>query len=1212
MNPLDPTRFHLEHGIDTKFNYVDFEGPCAHCNTSCQDEWRRMWDRKFNTGFLVEGLETDPAGGLPQKLLFGKKWPQYSVKANTFPTDGESVGSATGLTTFKLSAEVKVGDIRVAYTDHWISYDGDDPAGTRTFMKRPEEYWAAKAHPMSAGSNATQVEKDREDWIRCRHSHTDHLHLTKLSNSPSHPPTIYPIAVDDCVTGIWDYNIVDTCTTIETHGIYEAVHLYEIFPICGNLNKKSPPDDVTSPLFHIFADQTGQAVHRHGPGQCDSAGHAASLDLGNWLNFMKHDEKHPQPCGCNGFRLHTGKGIVSVTSPWCDHTLSQRSKNPHRLGIETESNGYRAQLFDNEGEDKAFGAVSETFLFRVGTFYKTIVRHMDSSIPEKFQAPSIAKTVMYTFRHPEESGHGPAGPNQEGGGFWCTRTTDNDEDPDKWATKTGGAVMLLQLPCKDPVSCSSVDYEDGRLDGDGEGCCENWDHEYCEEQLEHIYFTPTELLEAFDRDMRNKSADLEENATRDRIHEDEGTKALSCQTTNVNGWVWLELGCDAEGTDKWERGLPNDPPANCKPTGSDCSCGVFPGPPPSTLLIANWHKPTVQAAFSTLPKQSDLMVSTLWGVDGINLGSACSWSQHSSGSFSHCNAKGEAFLIGLGFFTGIFLSEHGNEGKIQFNEVKHLPLHLPSMIPDGPWAEGGSGASTPVSIMRWTSYDMEKDDLKPGEDFREGSRYTTDWEAAEVFHKVGDSRYWYDLVAKKGQQLNFMGELVGTKGNPEYLATNEMENEIRDPKTCDKFGNSICGRADLVAVGGVAGEFGPWCSMNPPVVGCDNTEIKVFTGAGDPAPRFDENQRVKTIEVLVQGSDDETTTECVQYVDEIFGLSQKLTSHIVDAGNDLRTGFPCALNYAWKPYIRLKDQHTGFWTCGIPVGVVDRSVIGTKGDQEFCYCQGSCGEVISIYPIFPWELDDGPRDPDYPDKKLCEMAKDPPDENNVTGYGGTWVCKDFSPPFVELCSVTWNDIEPTLCGLAPESNGFNGGESQNYTVVSCTSCADNKCRSGLTAYNLPLADAPHNYISCYEDVHCCTFLVANPYYDPNITYQNLTTDFPHPKIDTSSCFPTEPWCQTHGYAGGLPHVPYDTGYIWHTVLGWHPDSAISRGRFSFRYSCDTGRSAYEGNEEFQIWECLPTSAESETVPCYLLDIPKSYRKPEVVVVPAPVPVAYLL
>ena len=1247
--------------INTSWDYVDFDGPCAQCDTNCEEEWFRMWDRKFGTGFVVEGLATDPAGGFNEQLIFGKKWPQYSVKANTFDS------TSNKFVTIPVAARVKSGDIRVAYTDHWVTNKSYDES-LRTFMKRPEEYWAAKFNPYPARGSMTdeqygvqtdRIDKFRSDWIRCRHSHTDHVHEETLSGG-SGGPSMYPIAIDDCVTGIWDYNLVDTSTTIETHDIYEAVHLYEVFPACGNLDKMSPPDEASSPLFHIFADQThpkAHPVHDHEPCYCPS--HV--LDPGNWLHFMADCKEHRQPCGCGSYRGQEGKGIVFATSPWCDHTLAKESKNPHRLGMQLKNHGYKAQLFDNEGEDKIFGAVSETFLQKVGSFYKIIVRRQSYGVHQPFQAPLAAEKVMYTFLDPETPGHGPPGNSGQGtvGGFWCTRPTDDEDVPNKWATKMG-ATYLLTLPCKTPSSCSDLGFEEGTEDQDGYQCCEDWDYEYCEEQLEHIYFSEADILAAFDRDPRLKSSDLEKNASRERIHPDTGSKALSCQTTVVNGYVWLKSPCAEVGEkprDFWERGLPNDPPANCAETKYTCDCEKWPGPPPATMLQANWNSPTVQTSFAshTSPPETDLIISTLWGIDGVHLGDACSWSQHSPGLFNHCNSskKGSSssssgssgseneaagYLMGVGFWEGRL----NEEGKINFTLVKRLKLHLPKLELASGWASGGGG------IMGWTDYDVRLPELA-NDQFDQGdhypnqtTRFVTDFEAAEVFMKAGagTGKYWYDLVAKKGLQLPFMGELSFEEGSADYLATHLMVDDYLDPKRPDPSpdGPSRCGNPEKVMSGSTATgtSFNP-CRLNYAIDGCDNTSIKIFTGAGDPAPRFDEDQRVKTIEVDEHGQpvddetdpEDETTTECVQYVDELFMLSEKFVDCIRDSGGEVPEIDNCeALYYGHKEYIKLKDelQETGFFTCGIPIGNVDRSLIGTAGDKdmEFCYCEVN-GAITDIWPIFDWVT--GQRDANYTNKVLCEMPKDPPDVNGVTGYGGNWTCSNFGAPEFELCDITWPDIGVAYgrgdspnkyCGLVPDDGGGGYESDENFWApASCSACEDFKCQTGLP-FDASI-DQPRYYVSCLDDeaTHCCSFLVDNPDYDPNVNMFDFGTPLPHPKIVNSACFPNQEYCSTYGYVGGAPHIPYEHGYIWHSVLGWHPDTAHSGDRLSLehRYSCTSGKVDFTNNTDNMAFDCCAGGKSLELKSCLICcdpPIKKVYGYPKATVEPAPTPTVYLL
>ena len=793
--------------IDLPFDYVDFEGPCADCGTDCVDEWERMFDRKFTSGFIVDqdSTDIDPKGGFPERLLFsGGSWPQYSTKAQTYSASGE-------YTTIPISSEVKVGDIRVAYTDHWIVMDPNEMAtvGTeRTFMKRPEEYWAAKANPYgSQGSmsddewkiHRDKIDEDRLEWIRCRHTHTDHQHNQTLGGGSTiaNPSTHeYPIVVDDCITGIWDYNLVDTCTTIEKFGIYEAVNFYEVFPACGSTSRAIPSlANASDPLIHVLNKQPLGSEHDHAG--CGSQKHNELYEAGDWFYFMGDEPGHAQPCDCDSKRSQYGKTVMAITSPSCDHTLARYSKSPHRVGIGYNDvsgvtpNAPNVPLYDNEGEDKTFGAISETFLFKVGEFYKTTVRHFGTTL-EPFQAPSGAAEEMWTFRHPEESGNGDEinSGSKIGGGCWCTNPFKPDSDPQKiWQTKYC-AKMLLQLPCMRPLDCSNhvpaEHVEDFETDGDGVQCCENWDPAYCEEQLENIYFSEVELLKAFDRDNRHKGADFTKNSSRPRIHS-EGDP-IRCQTSQIYGWVWLLEPCEGFGQDKWERmtGIPSRFQKNCSPSGSNCRCSQFPGSPPESLMTANvGSEVEVASAWET---GHAVVVSLLWGIDGVDFGTSCSWSQDTTLGFRHCNQE-DGFLVGVAFFEGNF--KEPTSGKIDWTEITKSKLHPPKTIPKKdplvngvvvktPWSEGGMHDDMVTSIAAWTNFNSTLPEQSNTSFSQKDQRFQTDYEAAEVFYKAAGTQYWYKGVSKKGKQLTGKyGELEDNVAAPDYLATDEMETSAR-------------------------------------------------------------------------------------------------------------------------------------------------------------------------------------------------------------------------------------------------------------------------------------------------------------------------------------------------------------------------------------------------------------------------------------------------
>jgi hypothetical protein len=609
--------------------------------------------------------------------------------------------------------------------------------------------------------------------------------------------------------------------------------------------------------------------------------------------------------------------------------------------------------------------------------------------------------------------------------------------------------------------------------------------------------------------------------------------------------------------------------------------------------------------------------------------------------------------MGVGFWQG----KLNDEGQIDFDVVKHLKLHLPKLqLADGEWANGGGG------VKGWTDYDVRLPELA-NDEFDQGghypnqtSRFVTDFEAAEVFSKAGagHGKYWYDIVAKKGEQLNYMGELEGNEGNVGYLAIDVMQQQFQDPKRCvGEPPKSRCGNPELVGNGSTANEFGPWCNLSDAVDGCNDMKTKIFTGAGDPAPRFDEGQRVKTIEVDEHGKpvddetdpEDETTTECVQYVDELFMLSDKLVKCIKASGGTVPEFDNCeALYYGYKGYIKLKDEiqeDAGFFTCGMPVGNVDRNfpltdengpIVGLEGDElwDFCYCEDDCGAITDIYPVI--DIVTMQRDFSYTNKALCEMPKDVPDDKGNYGYGGVWKCDNFGAPELDLCDTTWHDLEEygradnpnKYCGLTPDGDA-GGSESEDMSrVVSCTACDDLICQEGKP-FDAPI-DSLEGYVSCKggdggNGVHCCSFLVPNPFYDPFA--EGMDTPFPHPRIPTSSCLETQEYCDTYGYLGGMPHVPYEHGYIWHTVLGWHPDMAMARGRTEYRYNCDHQQVTFEGNEDNMVFDCCTGQAPdflSELRSCEICcpctpcatTIKKIYVYPKVTVEPAPTPTVYLL
>jgi len=1212
--------------IDLPFDYVDFKGPCADCGTDCLDEWDRMFERKFSSGFLVEQdpSHKDPEGALLEQLLFEKgKWPQYSTKGHTYGKTGE-------FTVIPMSSEVKVGDIRVAYTDHWITDDPEEGA-VRTFMKRPEEYWAEKALPYGQRGkmpddewkeHRDKIDEARLEWIRCRHTHTDHTHVKTLNGPGVGQPNGFPINIDDCITGIWDYNLVDTSTTIEKFGIYEAVHFYEIFPACGSKSQTSPPFGSSAPLIHVLNYQP-QPDSMHDHANCGSQKHNELYEDGDWFYFMGDEPGHRQPCSCDGKRSQYGKTVMGITSPWCDHTLARYSKSPHRIGIghaDTSGlspRGANAPLYDNEGEAKTFGAICETFLFKVGEFYKTTVRHFGSTL-ESFQAPSGAAKELWTFKHPEEGGDGPESVygSEIGGGCWCTNPF---KDPlgdltQQWQTKYC-AKMLLQLPCIRPLDCSQVipaeHVEDFEQDGDGVQCCENFDPKYCEEQLEHIYFDEVSLLAAFKRDARYQGADFSKNNSRPRIHQ-EGDP-IRCQASQIYGWVWLLQPCEGFGQDKWERmyDLPGPFQANCIAAGEDCKCSLKPGPPPNTNLKANLG--TEVSVASAWKSDYAVVVSLLWGLDGVDLGTSCAWKQKDYG-FSHCG-QDDAFLVQLDFFEGGF--KNRDSGEIEMTKITSSKLHPPKTIPkknpivDGvvietPWSEGGMHDDLGTSIAAWTNFNGSKDEMPNGEFKQVGEkgqqlyRFQTDFEAAEVFYKAAGAQYWYDGIAKNGKQLvGTFGELGATPGTADYLATDVMFQFAAGAQNSDDFtgqgqpplnADSPCGTPERVNARTMSGEFVAGqnpdgtniCAINDPVDGCNDVETRIFTGHGDPAPRFDEKQRINYY------------GECTQAVDELSALTKNLASCVGVSVDNCEN-----LYFVHKPYIKLKnefyDDEAGFFVCGIPLGKVDRSIIGTKGagDNVHDYCDHPSRGILAF--------SDDNLDPNFQgNNPLTPLQK-----CNIAG--GQFKRTDFGAPEFSICGTTFTDIGivyadgNTYCGLRPAINA-NGDE--RYSPVSCSSCEKYTCQKRPDVYNIPFGLGNRGYKSC-DSVHCCQWLVNNPHYDP----AGMHNAFGHGKISNVTCDTHVPWCAVPAYVAGHAHKPFDTGFVWHTVLGWHPGTALDRGVFEYRFRCkeDGGDTQFmaEG-EDNHIFDCCDVSS-TENVPCNVITVPKQYEAPVFYVVDPAVP-----
>ncbi len=105
------------------------------------------------------------------------------------------------------------------------------------------------------------------------------------------------------------------------------------------------------------------------------------------------------------------------------------------------------------------------------------------------------------------------------------------------------------------------------------------------------------------------------------------------------------------------------------------------------------------------------------------------------------------------------------------------------------------------------------------------------------------------------------------------------------------------------------------------------------------------------------------------------------------------------------------------------------------------------------------------------------------------------------------------------------------------------------------------------------------------------------TPMGHPDIPAAMCQSNVPFCVVPGYVGGHPHKPFDTGFVWHTVLGWRPETALNRGVFEYRYRCTSSIDYGTETEDNHIFDCCDASS-TENVPCNVITVPKQYEAPD--------------
>ena len=1155
----------------------DFMGPCQPCLTDCLTEIEKTI-KKFCEGFVVRdrftGLGVNASGGNMAANAFRQSFVTRLQDDGGFFGGGESIEYPSGATSGGLMTTgafipvvvercTVIGDIRIGYSDHYT------PAGTRTFMKRPEEWWAryyleldgeledepeddppedapeddppegAAASPPPAEEPSDEPEepevpvepeepvepdepeddpeddpegdpedepedtpasrnaKKIADWIRCRHLNTDHKHELSLGGST------YKETIDDCVEGIWDFNLVDTFTTIEKIDIYGKVDYFSTFPICGGLK-------ITD----------SNKMHEY---HWDAAGHVRQLRQGE----VWEDE------------VGSGQAwLIALAAEECDDvSIAERSESPHLYGTNREQPlPNRSRRFDNADQRKDIGLMRETYVKKVGTIYATTVH--GSPDPAPFQVPLTEEQAAGHFLPPRAGYWTIMEPHSEGtytspdcgdyNKLWCNGTRGKDSDGN-WGPLS--SPRLLQFPCFN-IQCDPS--------SDTGWSCDTFNFEYCQEQLDNIYdyYNSAYLALLGENEPRilTKGGAAKIDAEAIHCYQSEFLSYVHNESTGSTG----SYDSPGTGSSVSYNGFTSGnrpelcPFTRCENCGEALSCrqaSLEVGDLKSQMeLFADGR--ALRNCFTgdwVLPTYCECAEGTNHPFNDEPI----KYEQSPKGG-SHCGGDSESTLAAVTFYVAPLCKLDGTDAsveteyKLDFEEVyqKTFPNDR-GVIPAG-FGLGGVHADIKDAIKAWTC-------VKNGPD---GVEYTTDYEAANVFYRrdLEDEKYWYDIKKEVGESRPFPAHLSLSE-----RATGRFNNDrvcFKEPPCVDPP-NDCCPGADFVPHSHerINDET---CGFEDQIQPCGEESIKarIFTGAGHPPARYDIEQRVHVFEADPADPDcgEEGKPRCCAGLIDVDDLFRPTEDYLKDCYPDfdendtlvLSSSPPAGVNAdiplevicavdeegiifdplqpqptgrriaklklclkdgyiytAHRPQLEVYIPETGFFSCGEPIGKVDRAVIG--------------------------EYPDGPEEQD-----LCKAE---------------WPCE-------------------TCCGLVPDQL-FSGGLDPLYHQVGCSHCEDYECGPWHDYWcNETDLILPH----CTKGPLCCPDKWPNTacidpdtgqidpflcgFNDPEGNYVYNGPMF-HNNIPSTTC--EDPfWCYLDiSWMAGTKHSPWENGYLWQTYYGWY-------------------------------------------------------------------------
>jgi hypothetical protein len=476
-----------------------------------------------------------------------------------------------------------------------------------------------------------------------------------------------------------------------------------------------------------------------------------------------------------------------------------------------------------------------------------------------------------------------------------------------------------------------------------------------------------------------------------------------------------------------------------------------------------------------------------------------------------------------------------HDDGLNFEEVKQIGFKVEKpMIPDenSKFGVGGPHNNIEDSLKAWTCVDTEGTGPVG---LASATDWVTNYKHAGVFYRYGLEEYNYSITKKAG--IPERTRYNWGRGCGDGLSRDMVKKDARPDSTDCHAWNCNAEKVSHFLIDGNC-NLRDGDDLDYYSDGCGEVTMNIFTGAGDPPPRYDEDQRVNGEGPCTVVYDDiskidntpswnsqdpykarDAVLKC--YEDNfIDGLECPVFldgERVLDSeGNQTYEPGPCLNTNDWiyavhRRYYKVKVPKT-FWSCGETVGEGSDRENGTEICTAKWPCVKCCGQL-------------------YPDR--------------VNWNGDPW-----PGPLVGCSKCTGGDY------MAKELHGWYGC---NNWYVDC----GNWCRKGPN-YD----DDPANF--CCEQPptpnrHCIN--------DPDKCCKKGWDIFGNPgkclepyEWNGQGCWGggfgqpgngNELWCNQDGVLGGEKHSPFQKGFLWYTYFGNAPDT--QQGNYG-RYSCYTSNS----------------------------------------------------